>query len=451
MSPRVRALIIEYYTTHDVNALVEGARAAGDVVLRFEDCGFPAWERARSADESPSSGSLIRGLIKSAAYRMYYRTDETASDRRKRAVLATTADDLRAAVERHALNCLIVPYEFPWLNRLVEDARQLRLPLVCVQKEALIPRIDATETGYRAHRSAPFRAEAMCCPGPVSQRIWQAKPGVRADDVVVTGFPRFDFYQRPDVWLPREALCRRHGLDPDRPIVLFTSFPPLWRVQEWHPEATPGGRYVIQNPDEPWPSEITHRVDFSSFKAEIVRALLAAALRHRRGLQVVVKMHPWQKRRRHYQVEMTSIWERLGEWRVLSNFHLIPPLEDARQLVVHADLLVSHGDTMMIEAMIAGRPAILAEWGLIKEIEMFPFSAWRTSPVATSPGELTEMVGDLAHGRPSVAPFLAGRERIVHEYVYRQDGQATERVLEVLRRVAGGGRLRPAVGEASGH
>ena len=48
-------------------------------------------------------------------------------------------------------------------------------------------------------------------------------PKVKPENVFVTGTPQFDFHFKPEFLLAREELCRRIGLDPARPFILYTS------------------------------------------------------------------------------------------------------------------------------------------------------------------------------------------------------------------------------------
>jgi len=48
-------------------------------------------------------------------------------------------------------------------------------------------------------------------------------PKVRSRQVHVTGTPQFDFHFKREFVLPREELCRRIGVDPARPFILYTT------------------------------------------------------------------------------------------------------------------------------------------------------------------------------------------------------------------------------------
>lgn len=48
-------------------------------------------------------------------------------------------------------------------------------------------------------------------------------PEIQPERIIVTGTPQFDYHFNPKFWLSREELCRRVGLDPSRPFILFST------------------------------------------------------------------------------------------------------------------------------------------------------------------------------------------------------------------------------------
>jgi hypothetical protein len=48
-------------------------------------------------------------------------------------------------------------------------------------------------------------------------------PDIKARNVFVTGSPQFDYHFKPEFQLTREDLCRKIGIDPARPYVLYTT------------------------------------------------------------------------------------------------------------------------------------------------------------------------------------------------------------------------------------
>lgn len=69
-------------------------------------------------------------------------------------------------------------------------------------------------------------------------RLLSIYPSIRPENVFVTGTPQFDFHFKPEFWLERPELCKRIGIDPQRPFVLYTAgidchFPEEYRTVEF--------------------------------------------------------------------------------------------------------------------------------------------------------------------------------------------------------------------------
>jgi len=65
-------------------------------------------------------------------------------------------------------------------------------------------------------------------------------PRIHEQNVFVTGTPQFDFHFKPEYLLSREELCRRIGIDPARPFILYTT-----GVDRHFPEEHRHVRFVI--------------------------------------------------------------------------------------------------------------------------------------------------------------------------------------------------------------
>jgi hypothetical protein len=57
----------------------------------------------------------------------------------------------------------------------------------------------------------------------IRRQLLSIYPGIRPDQVFVTGTPQFDFHFQPQFHWSREQFCDRVGADPTRPIVLYTT------------------------------------------------------------------------------------------------------------------------------------------------------------------------------------------------------------------------------------
>lgn len=61
---------------------------------------------------------------------------------------------------------------------------------------------------------------------------------IRPERVLITGTPQFDFHFKPEFCLERDELCKRIGIDPNRPFILYTTgldrhFPEEYRTVEY--------------------------------------------------------------------------------------------------------------------------------------------------------------------------------------------------------------------------
>jgi hypothetical protein len=69
-------------------------------------------------------------------------------------------------------------------------------------------------------------------------KLLELYPRIAPDHVHVTGTPQFDFHTRPENHLSREELCEKLGVDPHRPLILYTTgmatdFPDEYRTVEY--------------------------------------------------------------------------------------------------------------------------------------------------------------------------------------------------------------------------
>jgi len=63
-------------------------------------------------------------------------------------------------------------------------------------------------------------------------------PFIDNSKIFITGTPQFDFHFKPEFYLEREDFCRRIGIDPNRPFILYTTsmdrdFPQEYRTVEF--------------------------------------------------------------------------------------------------------------------------------------------------------------------------------------------------------------------------
>jgi hypothetical protein len=57
----------------------------------------------------------------------------------------------------------------------------------------------------------------------MKKQLLSIYPKVQADHVFITGTPQFDFHFKKEFMLSREEVCRKIGIDPKRPFILYTT------------------------------------------------------------------------------------------------------------------------------------------------------------------------------------------------------------------------------------
>lgn len=57
----------------------------------------------------------------------------------------------------------------------------------------------------------------------MKKQLLEIYPRIKPENVFVTGTPQMDFHFKPELVMPRAELCRRIGIDPARPFILYTT------------------------------------------------------------------------------------------------------------------------------------------------------------------------------------------------------------------------------------
>ncbi|MEE9593536.1 MAG: CDP-glycerol glycerophosphotransferase family protein, partial [Thermoplasmata archaeon] len=219
--------------------------------------------------------------------------------------------------------------------------------------------------------------------GPYAKRIF-TQLGYDDGDVVVTGQPRFDALKSP--YEPREAVCRKLGIDDSHRILLFAA--PVFR--------SPERRSVFVRP-------------------------LVRSIKEIGDLALVIKVHPREDPGPYQEILRA---EGARETSVVTDFP-VPSL-------LHAcDLFLSNYSTMTLEALLVGRPVILLKTR--DESAAYPFDNVAVTVAVDDGGGLTAAIRDVLGSGESQGDLTASRDRFVREHANGGDGQASQRVAALIR------------------
>jgi len=254
---------------------------------------------------------------------------------------------------------------------------------------------------------------------PMKQQLLHLYPKIRPDHVFVTGTPQMDFLFQPQWLLSRPELCRRIGLDPARPFILYTT-----------------------GVDRHFPREHLH-------VASVINLL--GQLRLPQKPQLVVRiyikgispqMQALAERRLPDVVFPPMLWDLA--WAT-------PRPEDLElycSLVHHAALSINAASTVSLEFILKDKPVINLDYdppgsrlapcdGFKRHIRFdhfWPVARSGATMVATSEADLRKM---LIRGLTQPAADHPARQQFVADFFgFTADGQSSLRTAETLLRLA---------------
>jgi hypothetical protein len=382
----MRFLVLEHHFSQDIDAL---RRAAGDDL----DLDVISYELLRS--------EALRVLPEEVATVLaaFTKPELEGARRRYAAILREILEDRFTTAP---FDAVVMPSDTLFYVRSAPAvAHALGVPFVVTQKETTITGHTMREHARELRRHYPPLADRMTVCSERHKRFW-LRAGGASDRILVTGQPRFDYYQRVSEW-PTDVTFGDGG-----PSVLFLSY----AVDAYYPGAERG--------DRAW----------SALRLQTEQGLHELA---RRGWRVLVKPHPQQsiESLRDWRRRAGDLWER----RVF----LVNPQADVRPLIVAADVTVGFQSTALLEAMIAGRPVIYTGWDDAATAfgdELIPFHEWGGEiTVVRRAGELPEAIV-AAGGRACAPDVMESRREIAERYLGPLDGLAAERTIAALREEA---------------
>lgn len=201
--------------------------------------------------------------------------------------------------------------------------------------------------------------------------------------VVITGQPRYDVLTLADRVFDREKFCSRLNLNPDKKIVLV---------------ATEGLPILV---------------------GEAYLRSILTALKTLPDLQIVIKPHPREK----------------GEWykRVVKEENVeavvLPKVADTLEALYVCDLLIASFSTVITESIILGKPSVTLH--LSESEDPAPYYKDVTLRVYKKE-DLVPAIRETMHDEKTREKLKKTGKKFVFEHAYKQDGKATERIVNVI-------------------
>lgn len=382
----MRFVVLEHHFAQDIDAL---RRAAGDdLELDVMPYDLLRCEALRVMPEEVGTG-----------LEAFTSPELDGPRRRYAAILREILEDRFTA---SPFDAIVMPSDtFFYVRSVPAVAHALGVPFLVAQKETTISDYTMDEHVQQVRRFAPPLADCMTVCSDRHKQFW-VRAGADPKRIVVTGQPRFDFYDRPAEW-PSNVPFGAGG-----PSVLFLSY----AVDAYHPGEGGGS--------SAW--------DALHSQTELGLYELA-----RRGWRVLIKPHPQQS------LEAIRQWRsRAGElWG--TRVFLVDPQADVRPLMVAADAVVGFQSTALLEAMLAGRPVLYTGWdpdAAALGSQLIPFHTWESELVVVAQADDLPDAVAAASSLPCQPDILQRRREIAESYLGPLDGHAADRTLAVLREQA---------------
>jgi UDP-N-acetylglucosamine 2-epimerase len=297
--------------------------------------------------------------------------------------------------------------------------------VIATARQMGIPTLGVIGSWDRMYKFIHARTDHISVWSDLNRQEAIALEGFTPDQIHITGPSQLDIYfQEGTVWTKSE-LCARLGLDPNKPIIVF---------------ATAGS--FVNGYDE------THLLTW--LLDQIKNGSIAG------DPQIICRLHPFSR------LEYFLPFEKVANIRLSFMRGYIPTLGytmsddeiiEVANILRHANVIVTPGSTMTIEAAIFDTPVIVPTFHLYQpEIAKKYFKSrvfgrhfdriqkLNLVPIAATPDEL---LADINRCLQDPTWNKAERAQLVRDYVQFTDGQSTNRLAQLITRLANESTAKP--------
>ena len=298
-------------------------------------------------------------------------------------------------------------YVYFYIYDLPEVTEQLGIPLIICQKETTRSRCFIEKEAVVARKYFPFKADLMTVCGP-DQVKFSLACGVPRKELIATGQPRFDFYCRPERWLPRNKL----GLPEanGKPTILFLTY---------YLDCAVTNTASYYRPDL-----------WREIRDQTEDVLVPVAIKN--GFNLVIKPHP-----QHNPTDLERMKDKIRTMSGPSwgrSICFLDGASDLRHVIVHADIVVGFQTTALLEAMVTGKNVIYTFWTdtvLSLKDEILPYHTYEPMlQIARSPLELKTLILNVPQALE--ADILDARKTAFESHLGPLDGRASERFWDIV-------------------
>ncbi len=239
----------------------------------------------------------------------------------------------------------------------------------------------------KSHAYGRGECSKVAVMSPYAKRVF-VKLGFNADDVIITGQPRFDRLSHPK--FKKSEVYEKINLSHDKDVALLAT--PTFSHSEMR------SRFVE--------AVVDGFVSFSQFA-------------------LVIKIHPRDDAERYKEI--------LKEIKC-ANIRVVKGFEDVPSLINACTIFISHYSTMALEALIARKPVIILN--LFNKPEYYPFVASGACLGVHKAEDLPMAIESIFYDEKTKRRLESCRGLFVYEHAYRSDGCASNRVATLIKEIS---------------
>lgn len=281
-----------------------------------------------------------------------------------------------------------------------------------------IPTLGVVRSWDNVYKGLQSRPQCLAVWNEINRQEVIDLEGYSANTVEIIGSPQFDpYFDTQEIW-SRGKLAQIFDLDPNRPIIVFASL-----------------GYFFPGFDETcWMDVLLQLLDEGKLPG---------------NPQVICRLHPWS-RLEHFQKYAVRPDVRLSYvnryWPALTWYMNRDDVVLVGNMLRHADVVITPGSTITLEAAIFDRPTIVPifhpyqperarkyfntwvlgkHFGRIERLDLVPIIREKADFVLAIRKALSEPTW-----------YRAQREKLVRDYVHFTDGNSTQRLADYALRIA---------------
>lgn len=292
-------------------------------------------------------------------------------------------------------------------SELLSTAHHLGIPTLGV--------VRSWDNVYKGLRSRPQRLAVW---NEINKKEVVEIEGYTPENVITIGSPQFDTYFNPSNISSRKDFAARFNLDPTRPILLFATL----------------GDFILELDETVWVEKLVGLLNEQAIEG---------------NPQVICRLHPHSRLSQfhrfgdHPDVRISYV---ASFWPSLQWYMTREDMVEMANMLHHADVVITPGSTVVLEAAIFDRPTILPIFHPYQpERALDYFNTWVLGqhfgrierndlvPIIRNQDDFAVAI-NRALNEPDW--YKSERQTLVRDYVQFTDGRATNRLAQLAFDVA---------------